>query len=80
MRPPLTFLALLLLPLAAFTDAPAVSFDRYHSYRQLTQALETWQSRFPGYARVRSLGKSFRSREIWLLTITDSKSRSAKRV
>ncbi len=43
--------------------------NRYLSYDELTEALESWAAEYPELARLTSLGKTDEGRELWLLTI-----------
>jgi hypothetical protein len=48
----------------------AARFDTYYRYDELTRVLHDWAAHYPGLARLQSIGKSFESRDIWLVTIT----------
>ena len=50
---------------------PAISFDRYYRYADLTSILEGYGREHPGLIEVESIGKSYEDRDIWLVTITD---------
>lgn len=52
---------------------PAVeaSWNRYHSYAESTQLLESLARAYPKLARLQSLGKSYGGRDMWVMTITN---------
>ncbi len=50
---------------------PAISFDRYYRYDELTQLLRSFASEFPELIQLGSIGKSHEGRDIWLVTVTD---------
>ena len=54
--------------------AERYTFDCYHNFVEMQQFLEDAAARYPGLARVSSLGKSFQGRDLWLITITDFES------
>lgn len=53
-------------------------FDRYYGYDELTQALHGLAQAFPQLFEVRSIGKSFEGRDIWLATVTNRATGSAQ--
>lgn len=50
---------------------PDVRFDKYYRYEELTQILHDYAKEFPHLVRIESIGKSYESRDIWLLTVTN---------
>jgi murein tripeptide amidase MpaA len=48
-----------------------LAFDRYLSYRELSDALSELAAAHPSLARLESIGKSHEGRDIWLLTVTN---------
>jgi murein tripeptide amidase MpaA len=52
---------------------PDVSFDRYYRYDDLTAILKGFADEFPDLVTLESIGKSYEGRDIWCLTITNSK-------
>lgn len=54
------------------------SYDRYYGYAELTAALEKLAAEHPELVRLESLGKSHEGREIWLVTVTASKTGPAE--
>jgi murein tripeptide amidase MpaA len=53
---------------------PAIAFDRYYRYEDLSRLLHDFASEYPDLVRVESLGKSHEGREVWLATVTNFKS------
>lgn len=47
------------------------TFDCYHDYPEVTSFLEDAAAAHPELASLRSLGRSYQGREVWLMTITD---------
>lgn len=52
---------------------PRVEFDRYYRYDELTALLMAYQAEYPHLVLIESIGKSYEGRDIWLATVTDSK-------
>ena len=48
-----------------------VRFDRFYTYAELTETLETWAEAFPALLEVASIGRSYEGREIPLATVTN---------
>jgi murein tripeptide amidase MpaA len=48
-----------------------VRFDKYYRYADLTEILHTYAEEFPQLVSLQSIGKSYESRDIWLLTVTN---------
>lgn len=58
----------------AQADVPSkvdLSWNRYHSYDEITKALRDIADAYPNIARVSSFGKSLEGREMWMLTINN---------
>ena len=53
---------------------PAVAFDRFYRYDELTTILQGWADERPELFRLESIGSSFEDRDIWLATITNFES------
>lgn len=51
---------------------PAIAFDRYYRYAELTELLRAFEAEYPNLVSVASIGKSYEGREIWLVTVTDA--------
>ena len=51
---------------------PAVPFDRFCTYDELTALLRGWAEERPDLVAVESIGASWEGREIWLVTVTSS--------
>ena len=61
-------------PMGAPADPKvAVHWNRYHDYAEVTEILNQLVAAHSGRAQLQSLGKSFGGRQIWLLTVTNSK-------
>ena len=52
---------------------PKVDFDRYYRYDELTELLRAYEKEYPELVKVDSIGKSHEGRDIWIVTVTDSK-------
>ena len=50
---------------------PAVAFDRFYRYDELTEILQAWAEERPDLYRLESIGRSYEDRDIWLATITN---------
>ena len=61
-------------PMGAPADPKvSVHWNRYHDYSETTALLKRMAAAHPDLAQLASLGKSHGGREMWLLTITNSK-------
>lgn len=49
---------------------PAIAFNRYYRYDDLTQILKALADEHPNLLRLESIGKSHEGREVWLVTAT----------
>lgn len=49
---------------------PAIAFDRYYRYDELTQLLKAFADEYPHLVNLLSIGKSYEGRDIWLLEVT----------
>ena len=49
----------------------AAQWNRYHDYAQATQLFQDLAAQHPEVARLKSLGKSYGGRDMWVLTITN---------
>jgi murein tripeptide amidase MpaA len=47
---------------------PAIQFDRYYRYQELSTILRSYAQEYPNLVRVDSIGKSHEGRDIWLVT------------
>jgi len=56
---------------AAAAGPPALPFDHFMLYEELTRWLQAWAVARPGLVEMESLGKSPEGRELWFLTITN---------
>ena len=50
---------------------PAVRFDKFYRYAELTSILQAWAGEQPDRFKLASIGKSFEGRDIWLATVTN---------
>ena len=51
---------------------PAIAFDRFYRYPELTQILQAMAQEHPQLVSIESIGKSFEGRDIWVLTVTNT--------
>src|SRR5436309_13815603 len=56
---------------------PAIEFNRYYRYDELTSLLNAYATEFPDLVEVSSIGKSHEGRDIWLVTATNKKTGAA---
>ena len=49
---------------------PAIAFDRFYRYAELTAILQGFAAEHPGLVSLESIGKSHEGRDIWVLTVT----------
>ncbi len=50
---------------------PAVSFDRYYRYEELTEILKSFAKEYPNFVKMLEIGKSHEGRPIWLMEVTN---------
>ncbi len=55
------------------SPTPAIAFDRFHRYAELTEVLHALVRAHPDLVAIESIGKSHEGRDIWLLTLTQTK-------
>jgi len=55
----------------------AVSWNRYNDHAAITEICKKIAAAYPNLAKLESIGKSYKGRDIWCLTITDFKKGSA---
>ena len=48
-----------------------IRFDQFYRYEELTQLLHDFAATYPNLVRIRSIGRSYKGRDIWLLTVTN---------
>ncbi len=53
------------------SDIPVPRFDQFYRYPELTRLLQDYASALPQLISLRSIGKSYEGRDIWLLTLTN---------
>ena len=56
---------------------PAIEFNRYYRYDELTQLLREYEREFPNLIQIESIGKSYEGRDIWLATLTNQRTGAA---
>lgn len=56
---------------------PAIEFNRYYRYDELTQLLQAFVKEYPELLELSSIGKSHEGRDIWLVTVTNKKTGAA---
>lgn len=67
------FISLFCLWAAAAAQAQDITFDKYHSYKEITAYLKAVQAKYPHLVRLSSLGKSYLGKDIWVIEITNQK-------
>jgi len=50
---------------------PAIRFDTYYRYEELTRLLTAFAKEFPQLVKLDSIGESYEGRDIWLVTATN---------
>ena len=58
--------------MATETSAPTPRFDIFYKHDELTRLLFEYAQALPTLAAIRSIGKSYEGREIWVATVTNS--------
>ncbi len=48
-----------------------IRFDTYYRYDDLTQILKGFADKHPNFVKLKSIGKSYEGRDIWLATVTN---------
>jgi murein tripeptide amidase MpaA len=54
-----------------------IAFDRFYRYAELTEILHALTREFPDLASIEAIGKSHEGRDIWVLTITNTRTGAA---
>ena len=54
------------------TSAPTPRFDTFYKHDELTKLLFEYAQAFPNLVAIRSIGRSYEGREIWVATLTNS--------
>ena len=52
---------------------PAIEFNRYYRYDELTSLLRSFEKEYPDLVEMSSIGKSHEGKDIWLLAVTNKK-------
>src|SRR5271157_5767346 len=55
---------------------PAIAFDRYYRFDELTELLKAFAAEYPSLVDLESIGKSHEGRDIWLVTVTNKETGS----
>ena len=50
---------------------PAITFDRYYRYDDLTRLLHEYAAEYPNLIKLKSIGKSHEGRDVWLVIATN---------
>jgi murein tripeptide amidase MpaA len=58
--------------------APTPRFDSFYKHDELTKLLFEYAQAFPSLAAIRSIGKSYEGRDIWVATITNTATGAAE--
>jgi len=56
----------------------SISWNRYHTYNGISKICDAIAKAYPNLVSKKSIGKSYLGKDIWLLEITDSNTRSAE--
>ncbi|NDP42576.1 MAG: carboxypeptidase [Aromatoleum sp.] len=56
---------------------PAIAFDRFYRYAELSTLLKAFASEYPHLVSLESIGKSHEGRDIWVVTVTSAASGAA---
>ena len=51
---------------------PAIAFDRFYRYAELTAILQAFAAEHPRLVSIESIGRSHEGRDIWALTVTNA--------
>jgi murein tripeptide amidase MpaA len=57
---------------------PDVRFDTYYRYEELSRILREYAEEAPQFVRLESIGRSYEGRDIWLVTVTNSRTGEAE--
>ena len=57
---------------------PDIQFDRYYRYDELTALLKAFTEKHPDLVTLESIGKSYEDRDVWLVTLTNTKTSPAE--
>lgn len=57
---------------------PTPAFDRYYRHEEMTVLLQAYAAEFPDLFSFTSIGKSYEGRDIWLATLTNTKTGAAE--
>ena len=60
-----------LTPRTWVAESSEYRMDRYYRYDHLSELLQRWVGEHPTLLTIESIGKTFESRDIWALTLTD---------
>jgi murein tripeptide amidase MpaA len=54
------------------TPIPVPRFDQFYRHAELTRLLQDYAAALPGLVELRSIGKSFEGRDIWMVVLTNT--------
>jgi murein tripeptide amidase MpaA len=54
------------------TPIPVPRFDQFYRHAELTRLLQDYAAALPGLVELRSIGKSFEGRDIWMVVLTST--------
>lgn len=74
----LIFLSNYLISLAQPKAEIRLSFDHFYNHAELTQTLQALAKAYPQFMTLKSIGKSFRGKEIWGVILNNPKTGSAE--
>jgi len=61
----------IILILTGISAGQMITFDEYHSYKEITAYLKDMAAKFPKLSRLSSMGKSYLGKDLWILEITN---------
>jgi len=58
-------------PIQPVGSPPPATFNRLHTYEEITDLLKGYAAAYPKWTKLESLGKSIQGRDLWLITINN---------
>ena len=68
-----------LIPSPLHSAEVTLSFDHFYDHAELTSALQTLEKNYPNLAKVQSIGKSYKGRDLWAIVLSNPKTGPAER-